>query len=1088
MSKDLKVLANNRENILLAELAAWLHNIGKLDPNFLFLVMQTGEPPEVLEIYRIPGQYSFKRFCKPTVLMSRFLWENLKGPLYFVDIGLRNEIEDLKKKIDLIKKDLDMAKSEKHKEKEFIKKLGEKLNKLKNLKQEREQEMKEREKILWEYYEREIESCYLKIIEKWPLGSLLTLMWEDWFDKPNISSYEPGSSSDPDYQRTPKSDLKLKNNLSMDLPLLLLLSHGEVSGQEKRGLNSDGRYVEVASYQVKPDPKLGTLRKSTVFGYEAELNWKKWVIHRKFIIDFMLKYWDVPINLYKSINRLFLPLCNALGDTQRPINEISLWDYSSSVAALFKSAVARAILSGEIPKPSNMYWRLLSVRFNAMKFIFQAQSVADLIARKRLVNEIYDIIKHLFEVEIPLGSVVYKDENGVVFVIPDIPQYERTKLEQLVKNKIHWVIKNPRSMETWDKDTKIYGAEDIQVHVQIGEPNRGKKLNLMEVLVPCAKNPPVFENFNRWWKVKREICVVCGLRPEGYIEEDLPNFVTEKKARERHLCGICLARRGRRSQEWANRNRNATIWIDEVADTNGRVALIVGYLDLKHWLSGKMIKSLAIGIDKNNRWLSKPPTFARISRVWNITKTFWSEILKDVKSSMVDDRRRIRLFLNANPGLGDYHAYELKLGKAVIRVVWIPPSESEDGYLLTIENLGYIAKQLGASKDIYEDSALSAIFVEDQIRKRLPWITVLVNPETKFSPNNKEQRIQIISTDYEEVAYSTTIPILTEPQVFMALVPADRAMEIVEKIKTKYEREMGKVRNRLPLHLGVVFAHRMMPLRAILDAGKRMLEQKSHPLMWKVMSVERKYIDKGDNLPKRFDADKNGQFKEWYEITLKNGKHLTWYVPALMGDGQTEDDWYPYVFLASSDEPTGRGRYYATENPWDPTHNHKWVVHAGELKSCDEVYFTPATFDFIFLEANVKRHDVAYDSDGRRITDRRKPYLLDEVEELKRAWNLLSGNLTSSQIHQMIDLIETARGDWFGYGEGDVWERSRDDDTFKEFCRSVIANAEWKNKPKDRDIENLTNWAASGLLTDTFTLHHRMVKEEVKRDKEQKTT
>jgi len=34
---------------------------------------------------------------------------------------------------------------------------------------------------------------------------------------------------------------------------------------------------------------------------------------------------------------------------------------------------------------------------------------------------------------------------------------------------------------------------------------------------------------------------------------------------------------------------------------------------------------------------------------------------------------------------------------------------------------------------------------------------------------------------------------------------------------------MGKVRNRLPLHLGVVYAHRRTPLRAVLGAGKRML-------------------------------------------------------------------------------------------------------------------------------------------------------------------------------------------------------------------------------------------------------------------------
>jgi len=53
---------------------------------------------------------------------------------------------------------------------------------------------------------------------------------------------------------------------------------------------------------------------------------------------------------------------------------------------------------------------------------------------------------------------------------------------------------------------------------------------------------------------------------------------------------------------------------------------------------------------------------------------------------------------------------------------------------------------------------------------------------------------------------------------------------------------------------------------------------------------------------------------------------------------------------------------------------------------------------------------------------------------------------------------------------------------------SVIVNAEWKKKPGERDIRRLADWAVSGLLTDAFTLHHRMMKEEVRRDQERENS
>ncbi len=98
MTVNLDILKQHRDALLLAEVAAWLHNIGKMDPNFL--VMQTGESPDILGIYRIT-QYSFRRFARPSVLQGNFPYEQQKGVLYFVNQQLREEIEQIDREIGL---------------------------------------------------------------------------------------------------------------------------------------------------------------------------------------------------------------------------------------------------------------------------------------------------------------------------------------------------------------------------------------------------------------------------------------------------------------------------------------------------------------------------------------------------------------------------------------------------------------------------------------------------------------------------------------------------------------------------------------------------------------------------------------------------------------------------------------------------------------------------------------------------------------------------------------------------------------------------------------------------------------------------
>jgi len=1054
MTVNLDILKQHRHALLLAEVAAWLHNIGKMDPNFL--VMQTGESPDILGIYRIT-QYSFRRFARPSVLQGNFPYEQQKGVLYFVNQQLREEIEQINGEIANIHKKLQdpgTAASDRPN-------LGTTLRSLQNEKDQKKKQLEQGEQSAWQKYEKRIEQCVIPDVGNWPLGSLLTMFWEsEWFEKqkPQASGYEPGSDDDPDYQRKPKQGILLESGFTMDLPALLLLSHGEVSGQEKMGVDAQGKYIGVDDYHQNPRLSLDRIRIASAFGYEAEIQWKDWQDQRKQIIDWVLANWNTPLRLHAKKWQRFAPMRNALGDTQRPINEISLWDYSSAVAALFKTAVARAVITDEKLKPSDMRWRLVSVRLDALDFLSRSNQIADLIARHQLLKDAYRVIQHLLEVEIPIGACVYADENGLVFVLPEIPGWSDSEIQEALSEQIYKALDDPKSLETATSSAPaLYGAADLRPSVEIGPARRGKKLQLQEVLPqeePLSTPNP--DQVKKWWEgVAEERCTICGLRPQGYIEPGLPAFVQKTKARERHLCGVCLARRGRRAEEWAGRP-DETIWIDEIADVNGRVALIVGCFGLEHWLDGTLVRSLAIGTDQNGNWLAKPPTFARIQRVWRTTAEFWESVRSETIEQLKDDRRRLHLWLNGQPDLGHYHAYELNLGLTRMNVVWIPPRGGQEGHLISVDNLQYVAKQLGAEESIYKDAALSCIFVEDVIRRELIQKNrepELQNPESLPSERGKNllKGYRLERTDHQDVAYSTAIPILAEPRTFIALVPADKALEVVKAIKEKYEREMGKVRNRLPLTLGVVYFGRRTPLAAALDAGRRMIHQPVRTVPAEVKKLDPPVVT-------------DTTWPVAREVTLRIGeREITLTVPTVMGDGQTQDVWYPYWQVKG--KPTGRTRWFI-----GPDGEH-WV-HVCDLQPGDQVAFTPSTFDYEFLDTTTRRFEVIYDAHGRRRSQdkRQRPYLLEELDALENAWKEIS-RLSKSQIHAVISAIETKRETW-GKPLGEDALALSEDDVFRRFVRDTLKEAEVHS-------ESLERAALSGMLRDAIEIHLEIMKEKL---------
>ena len=57
--RDPKKLVQHRDDILRAEIAGWLHNLGKLEPNFEHnyqVIRQSNELQDTLDVYHIPGQ------------------------------------------------------------------------------------------------------------------------------------------------------------------------------------------------------------------------------------------------------------------------------------------------------------------------------------------------------------------------------------------------------------------------------------------------------------------------------------------------------------------------------------------------------------------------------------------------------------------------------------------------------------------------------------------------------------------------------------------------------------------------------------------------------------------------------------------------------------------------------------------------------------------------------------------------------------------------------------------------------------------------------------------------------------------------
>jgi hypothetical protein len=862
-------------------------------------------------------------------------------------------------------------------------------------------------------------------------------------------------------------------------------SHGRSSGIDKGWMVQKG-----GSFSKSGEQQSGTLFRASPFGYELAVDTIAIDTRRSKLyieLDEILKNKCQNVSILKLAKKCKRYFEDAPSETRRPMNDITLDDATETAVAFFRSAMAEYIDSKAKEKPK---WKVARFNLDTLDYIMNALEIPDLKGRERKIDATLDQVKLLIENEIPIGLEIFRDEYGAIFIVSEIWE-SRFKVE--IEKRVNEILRKELD-------------HDFSISLESTAKANRSLVGLQELAgkqsIPL--NPQLDSVESKWNGVDSpaSLCMICGWNP------------IKKKERERNRCSSCSQMKVIRASEWSEK-LDTTIWMDEVSDKYGQVALICGQFEFDRWLDGSYIRTImnwdtsrfskkkfyeaiekwengdnsdikghlpyfarttsfeetlefhadqrTITTDKSKTlaWLllSQLDSPARMMRVWRTTREFWETCKSQIESKNKHEER-LAVTTTDDPDSDGAYVIRLKDQDLTIPVYWA----KENRQFISIINPELVEQlyKFPAEKDL-----------STTLREYNGQVEIVEPGGYGKQQRSKPTRIREVNTVDRE--FTSVVDVMTTPRSFMMLVPADKVIGYLSFIKEKYENEMGFVRNRLPIHLGVIVGDRRTPIRVFLDASRRILKQHMNADEWTIDA-----IGDGDRLPSHLQA--NAQFTDVRFITLsRDGRELNWVVPLKMGDGQTSDQWYGYCIVDKFSDPK-KTRVTFLEVP-DPENEGKMVFlcHVSEVEVGDKIRFKPSTFDFEHIGNTSTRFEICYNEDGTRKGRNRRPYLLEELETITQVWKDIHTHLTISQIHRIIEMIETKRTEWN--------DAESSDPVFLSFCHAVLKTARWKKNEDSLpwNESNETQWfnrmaklAADGVLTDSINLHMRIIKSESK--------
>ncbi len=658
----------------------------------------------------------------------------------------------------------------------------------------------------------------------------------------------------------------------------------------------------------------------------------------------------------------------------------------------------------------------MRVTVDVLGLLGRAHRIPDVLGYQAVIDTFFNDVKQIIEVEYPLGNEIYRDSTGIYFTFPDVNDAMRKallgELDVAIRAKLDATV------------------AEIAPAIEVGEVAWGELLGPLPkwLLAPYMLAEPheasimsiqggeaatLLQPADLWRDDSGvEICPVCGLR----------SMYRKAGGYRRQRCKSCEARAQGNIQSWRDGKQHETIWLDEIADKNDRIALIVGRFHLEHWLDGSLIQTLYAGEDRDGVQQFKEPSPARILRIWRTTEEFWKERVSLEHQYPKEATHRRQIVINWN-------------GTSP------PVDQVLDGTIASYP--------------------LSLFHLEGDV-----YITIL-NNELCTSALANGSRLQVQAEDGRSFAgeieriidaparladYRPTRTILTSPDQFLALVPAADALEIAGNIAERYACEMGKVRSRLPLDLALVYFHRKMPLYAVIDAARRFLaEPAPEEKQWVVMSVT------------------HGHKPHMTEIKFDNG--IDWEVNTDFGDG-TADNFYPYIGLWNT---SAQGEYRA---------NGRGYVHVKNLAG-KEVAVAPSHFSYLWLDTSTRRYAIGKpDSAAPFVTQGMYLEEISKLQEMWKDLQAAQkdGRLTDTALHGVIQLLLTKRQAWGKGNDADlaITRLACDVLARQQLGKIVLGDSLWQTVQQHPDQVQMYSKAIIMQIERffrCFDLHYRIMKQ-----------
>lgn len=413
----------------------------------------------------------------------------------------------------------------------------------------------------------------------------------------------------------------------------------------------------------------------------------------------------------------------------------------------------------------------------------------------------------------------------------------------------------------------------------------------------------------------------------------------------------------------------------------------------------------------------------RVHRLWRTTEQFFTELLTTFReaASREANRWRVRrLVLTPGPG-NDWQDKEIYRGswqrapEAPFEVLY--RNDSKD--FVTVCNLGRILRA-EQSADVLNGASIE--------------ITGDDGKTHTLTIDKASEATDTLGT------YSPLIVLEQSPERFRVLVPLSIVQACIEQALGKWEAELGRVWDRLPIRVGVVAFPRKTPYQAVVEAARNLEDEltASPGETWRLVDARTR------------------QGVTALSMVRPDGEPELVTVPTRIADGR-EDVFYPYCQV--EDQACRDAHDFAAPMAKDVIYRRMPALRTG-----DGIRVTPSRIATVFLDSTARRFDtpsVRSMSDWKRMLE---------------TWRLIQERAPSlTAVRAMAAALADARSRWSEPDERPGSDRLSETTTrsWLEFVRTLLST-EWS--VSGAVLDTLVEAARTGNLQESLTWHLQVLK------------